>query len=510
MKKNKAKRIINIIFLIFALFLTLLNLVVFFTMDYIERNIGLVSIDEVIFHLKVPLQGTSHTMIRDIIYNYVVPAIVIFLAITIPFLIRFKHKSEIEINIFRFKLVANLKNLLIYILLILNIIVLPLQLFDIEKKFHVREYIKLQKQNSTFIEDNYVDPKNVKITFPEQKRNLIYIYLESMETTYMDKEHGGNQDINLIPELTELALENTNFSNTELLGGALQACNTSWTIAGMVAQTSGIPLKIPFDSNEYIGYDKYLPGVYNLGDILNDNGYKNVLMIGSASAFAGRDTFFTLHGNYEIKDYYTAIDEKIIKKNHYEFWGMEDSYLFKWAKKELKKLSKGNQPFNLTLLTVNTHFPDGYIEDDCEVVVEDNQYANTIACSSKQVGEFINWVQKQDFYDNTTIILVGDHLTMADNSILKSDDYIRTIYNVIINSAISSDNTKNRIFTSMDLFPTTLASLGITIENNKLGLGVNLYSNEKTLAEKFGIENIDMELSKKSSFYNSKLLYNEQ
>lgn len=507
MKKNKAKKVINIIFLIFALLFTLLNLIIFFTMDYIEKNIGLVSIDEVIFHLKVPLQGTSRTMIRDIIFNYVVPAMVIFLIVLVPYLIRFKHKSEIEINIFQFKLVTNLKNILIYIILFINILVLPFQLIDVEKKFHVIDYIKLQKQNSTFIEEHYVDPKNIKITFPEQKRNLIYVYLESMETTYMDIEHGGNQDINLIPELTELALVNDNFSNDNLLGGAIQLNGTGWTMGGMVAQTSGIPLNLPFNANLYDKYDSFLPGAYNLGDILYENGYKNVLMIGSDSRFAGKDKFFKSHGNYDIKDYRDAINEKIIDKNHYENWGMADSYLFKWAKKELKKLSKGNQPFNLTLLTVNTHFPDGFVEDGCETIIEGNQYANSIACSSKEVADFVNWIQEQDFYENTTIIIFGDHLTMADNPIAKYGPNNRTVYNAIINSAVSANNNKNRVFSTMDMFPTTLASLGANIEGNKLGLGINLYSNEKTLLEEYGISTFNTELAKRSVFYNDKILY---
>lgn len=44
------------------------------------------------------------------------------------------------------------------------------------------------------VEDNYVDPDRVNITFPEQKRNLIYLYLESMESTYADKSSGGAFD----------------------------------------------------------------------------------------------------------------------------------------------------------------------------------------------------------------------------------------------------------------------------------------------------------------------------
>ena len=58
---------------------------------------------------------------------------------------------------------------------------------------------------STFIEDNYVDPHEVKITFPDKKKNLIYIYLESMEMTYSDIENGGGFAYNLIHELTKLA-----------------------------------------------------------------------------------------------------------------------------------------------------------------------------------------------------------------------------------------------------------------------------------------------------------------
>ena len=69
------------------------------------------------------------------------------------------------------------------------------------------------------VEDNYVDPDRVNITFPEQKRNLIYLYLESMESTYADKASGGAFDKNYIPELTQLAADNISFSNSELLGG---------------------------------------------------------------------------------------------------------------------------------------------------------------------------------------------------------------------------------------------------------------------------------------------------
>ena len=94
------------------------------------------------------------------------------------------------------------------------------------------------------------------------------------------------------------------------------------------------------------------------------------------------------------------------------FWGMEDQKLFACAKEKLQELSSGEQPFNLTLLTVDTHFEDGYVCDLCQNEFGDNQYANVMACSSRQVNHFIKWIQEQPFYENTTIVLSGDHWTM--------------------------------------------------------------------------------------------------
>lgn len=56
------------------------------------------------------------------------------------------------------------------------------------------------------------------------------------------------------------------------------------------------------------------------------------------------------------------------------------------------------------------------------------------------------------------------------------------------------------------MFPTTLASLGVEIEGNRLGLGTNLFSNEKTLIEKYGIKYVNKELAYNSSFYNKEIL----
>ena len=157
-------------------------------------------------------------------------------------------------------------------------------------KFNFVEFVKNQVAQSTFIEDNYVDPKETKIVFPEQKRNLIYILMESGETSIQDKENGGLFDVNYIPEMTQLAEENVSFSQSEKIEGAAVAPACGLTMAGMVAEFSGIPLKLYKDEgaeNSMGAYKEFLPGVTNMGDILKEEGYKNYYMIGSDVCFQG-------------------------------------------------------------------------------------------------------------------------------------------------------------------------------------------------------------------------------
>ena len=139
-------------------------------------------------------------------------------------------------------------------------------------------FARNQLTASDLIEKEYVDPSTANIIFPEEKRNLIYIYLESMENTFSSKENGGMYRENRIPELTEIAKNNTNFSHTDNLGGALDLKGTHWTIAAMVSHTAGIPLKISIGDNDYGNHSTFLPGAYTLGEVLEQNGYKNYLL----------------------------------------------------------------------------------------------------------------------------------------------------------------------------------------------------------------------------------------
>ena len=308
----------------------------------------------------------------------------------------------------------------------------------------------------------------------------------------------------MIPEISKLAKENVNFSDTDKLGGAYALTGTTWTVGAMAAQTAGVPLKLSIEDNAMGEYSTFLPGAYSIGQVLKNNGYHNYLLVGSDASFGGRRNLFKQHGDYEIWDFESAKEEN--KATEKIWWGFTDDQLFDYAKEKITNLASQDEPFNFTMLTADTHFPDGFLCKDCPNKW-DEQYKNVISCSSKRVGDLVKWIKQQDFYDNTTIVISGDHLTMQSNffELEEGQQYDKKVVNLIINSAVEVENT-NRIYSTMDLYPTTLGALGANISGNRLALGTNLFSDEKTLIEKYGVQYVNEELKKISRYYNNTIL----
>ena len=133
-------------------------------------------------------------------------------------------------------------------------------------------------------------------------------------------------------------------------------------------------------------------------------------------------------------------------------------------------------------------------------------YENVLSCSSRQTAAFVEWIKEQDFYENTTVVVTGDHPTMDGAYVARNapKGYERHVYNCFINSVATTENTKNSDFTTTDMLPTILASMGCKIEGDRLRLGTNLFSDVPTLCEKLGTEKLKRELQKTSDYYNEK------
>ena len=465
----------------------------FFSARWFVTTYGRLGFDSILYTLSTGVSGTQSGLLLRYLLRALLPSL-LCAAFTVVFLFR-KPRGG------RFLSKSRRRDAVIFGILIACVLIV-FAAFDVE----LVDYLADQFTNSSLYEKHYVDPSAVKITFPEKKRNLIYIMLESMEISYLSKELGGAMETNLIPELYELANENLCFSNSNLkVGGHYTTAGATWTIGSMVAQTAGIPLKTPTeDVNKYGAEgEPFLPGVTSLTNILHDAGYYQALMVGSDAAFGGREPYFLQHGMDAVYDVYTARKEGIIPRDYWTWWGMEDLHLFEYAKQKLTEIAELDQPFAFTMLTVDTHHVGGYQCALCQESISGETYDQSISCSSRQVAAFVKWIQAQDFYENTTIIIVGDHESM-DNAYFERNvegDYQRLLYNCFINTPATAGKVTNRKFGSVDLFPTTLAAIGCAIEGDRLGLGTNLFSTLPTLMERMGFQKFNDELEKSSTYY---------
>ena len=386
---------------------------------------------------------------------------------------------------------------IIFIFFIVVLLLVTVRLFITYKIF---SYISNGVQTSDFYEKYYVDAKNVNIISPKNKRNLILIFLESMEFSYANKDFFPD---NLIPELINLSNNNISFKN--FYNGYYQN-NTQTAI---VATMTGLPSKNLFigikDSNS-IGTNlkSYLKNSSSIRQILRNKGYTTLFLQGSEKEFAGADVFLEMHG---FKD--SIFDSFYLKQtyniNNVPEWYVADKDVINVFKKKISQL-KNKTPFFAVMVTADTHmWWNGVKNPQIPDISKNfsNDKVNIIRNSSILINDFVNWIRKQSFAKDTTIVLIGDHLRM-DDGLFENYSKERYIYNCFINSVYDDKKlNKDRTFWQIDLFPTILQSIGFEIEGDKLGLGTSLFSDKKTLLESFGEKELKLQLAKRNKLYDN-------
>jgi phosphoglycerol transferase len=259
-----------------------------------------------------------------------------------------------------------------------------------------------------------------------------------------------------------------------------------------------------FDGNSYGDFLKnFLPGASGVGDILRKAGYKNYFILGSEIEFGGRDKYFKTHKDTVIYDYHYFIENNYIPKDYKVWWGFEDRKLYDFAKEKILEIAV-DEPFFITLLTADTHPPDGYLDANAAKIF-DSQYKNVLFDTDTQLFNFWEWLAEQPFYENTTIVVLGDYLYMDAAVFPDSFDEQtsnRFPVNIFINSLLNSEHTKNRIFSHFDIFPALIDSIGGVYDAKGLALGRSMNKGEATLLESLDVDYVNDALRQKSEYYN--------
>ncbi|NTU57966.1 MAG: sulfatase-like hydrolase/transferase [Chlorobiaceae bacterium] len=346
-------------------------------------------------------------------------------------------------------------------------------------KLHIPQYIASRFGRDIF-SGLYADPSKQRFTPPAKKKNLVLIYVESLET---DLSAIRPRNINAIREIEELP----GYKVKEFL----QAPGTGWSIAGILSSQSGVPLK-PFYYNikaegNFMGnfaQKGLCPNLVCVSDILSRNGYTQYFLTGPDLKFADMDKFFSSHHyNYAI-----GRDEWLkrgVDKSLFTTWGegIQDDTLFDEAYRIIMTERAMKRPFVVSLITVDTHCPDGFPSPRCNSDEANSSFTGAFRYTSRQLAAMVRKLMDEGVLEDTEIIIMGDHLFMANDEQIRDNlSSDRRIYFKMITA--DKPNPNRDTMTHFDIAPTILDLLGMRKNPEEhFGLGISLFS--KITPEKY-------------------------
>lgn len=282
-------------------------------------------------------------------------------------------------------------------------------------------------------------------------KNLVLIYLESLEQIYTEESIFPG----LTPNLNRMLDHGLVFSDMTQTEG------TDWTVGGMVSSQCGTPVLYSFGpGGNDILQGGYLINAVCLGDVLHQAGYQQVFMGGASTEFAGKGSFLAAHGYDEILGR-AQLRGKLVDSDYLSGWGLYDDNLFELAEDKFRELAQNDRPFNLTLLTLDTHHPTGNPSRSCQPYAgTDNSMLDAVHCSDALLARFLEALQQHPAWNETVVVLLSDHLAMRNAAqLLYPEGYERKLLFAVINGdKLGEIDVRG---THMDVAPTVLDLLQV-------------------------------------------------
>lgn len=262
----------------------------------------------------------------------------------------------------------------------------------IKKEKNETEIEKAKK----WIEDNDEKLPDNKYYGMFKGKNVIFLQLESYEEFILNKKVYGQE---ITPNLNRLMKNSINFTNIyeQNNGGNSIDCDVM-----VNASTYTLGSSITGLSHEETVYKGALPRV------LANNGYTTV----STKAERGLDwNWGEIHkSGFGVQNLW---DEKDYKMDDIVGFGLSDKSVLTQFREKLKTLK---QPFSAFTVTITTHGPFTITDNLKELKLPEElnknylgNYFQALHYSDKQIGAFIDGLDKDGILDNTIVVLYGDH-----------------------------------------------------------------------------------------------------
>lgn len=344
-----------------------------------------------------------------------------------------------------------------------NLGVINYHLYDI-MNFFIKSPLDIDRVEAVMDTINQVD-SNQKGFGWAKNRNVIVIQAESIQNFVINKEIDGQS---ITPVLNNLINNDSIYFSRyyEQVGWG----NTS--DAEFISHNSFYPSTKTFsykafEDNEFI----------TLPLLLKEAGYSTIAFHGNEGSFWNRESIYSSQG---IDNF---ISLEALQQNELIGIGLSDGSLFKQSVDFLKKQS---QPFYSFYITLTSHHPF-MMEDQYKGLKFQNTYKDTLLEDylqtvhylDNELGNFIELLKKEGLYDNSIIVIYGDHegLNMRNeeaNHLLTSflgkayeeDEMFRVPFIVHIPNSGLNEKIET-VGGQIDFFPTMANLLGLEMEPKK-------------------------------------------
>ncbi|MBU8878713.1 LTA synthase family protein [Bacillus sp. FJAT-29790] len=253
-----------------------------------------------------------------------------------------------------------------------------------------------------YIKANYASPN--PIYFGKAKgMNVIYVSMESLQTFIIDYKLNGQE---VTPFLNSLAHDGKTFYFDNIINQTGQGKTSD---AEFIMDNSLFPMA---QGSVYVTKAQ---NTYQASPaILKTHGYTSAAFHGNYKTFWNRNEMYRSLGYDKFFDaeYYNMSEENT--KNY----GMKDKPFFKESMPLLESLP---QPFYSKFISLSNHFPFKMDEGDTDFPAAEtkdnvvNQYFQSANYMDQALEQFFNDLKKSGLYDNTVVVLYGDHYGISEN-----------------------------------------------------------------------------------------------
>ena len=291
-------------------------------------------------------------------------------------------------------------------------------------------------------------------------RNVFIIQVEALQNFVIGTSYEGQE---IMPNLNAMIANDTiYFNNYSYQIGGGNTSDAEFAVNNSLFAPESEAAYVKYENNDF----------YGLPFLLKNSGYTG------AHAFHGYEGSFWNRRKAYVKqgfDDFTALED--FEQTDMFPMGLSDKEMFRQS---LEKIKTYEEPFYSFMITVSSHYPYGIPLKDRDITVKESDNGTLFGCyvqavnyTDRAIGEFIEGLKECGLYENSIIVIYGDHYALSNtdsNNTTRFKDTFGRDYNIfdvfnvpliihIPGSGITE--TKTIAGGHMDVLPTLLCLLGI-------------------------------------------------